>query len=58
MTQVEDEEPALLLAKLDKEEGDVMLLNEKQVMPALLTEYDRKKLNPTCGISITEQAIT
>lgn len=38
MAQVEDEEPALLLAKCDKKEENMMLLNEKQVMPALLTD--------------------
>lgn len=44
MTQVEDDEPALLLEKCDKEEGNMMLLNEKQVVPTLSTESDKEQV--------------
>ncbi|KAL8120481.1 hypothetical protein AgCh_017596 [Apium graveolens] len=34
MTRLDDDEPALLLAKSDKEEQDVAYLNEKEVVPS------------------------
>lgn len=36
MAQVEDDEPALLLAKIEKGERGLMLLNESKVIPSLL----------------------
>lgn len=44
LAQVEDDEPALLLAKCDKEEGDMKLLNKKQVIPALFADSEEKRV--------------
>lgn len=40
MVQMDDDEPALLLAKYKKDEGDLMLVNEGRVMPSLSTGDD------------------
>lgn len=42
MAMVEDYEPASLLAKLNKERPDSMLLDEKRVVPALMTAKEEK----------------
>lgn len=38
MALVEDDEPALLLVKFDKDETKLMLLDEKRVVPSLLSK--------------------
>lgn len=44
VTQVEDEKPALLLAKLDKEKDNVMLLNEKQIQLPISSGGEKKQV--------------
>lgn len=44
MSHVEDDEPALLLAKYDKEKEKDILLNETQVVPALSNDREEKQI--------------
>lgn len=42
IAQVEDDEPALLLAKYEKNKSSLMLVDENRVVPALLSEGEDK----------------
>ena len=43
MAQVEDDKPALLLAKYDKDEGEMMLLNEERVVPSQPADSEKNR---------------
>lgn len=44
MAQVEDDEPALLLAKYEKNEKNLMLVNEEKVKPSLLRSRNGERI--------------
>ena len=45
MTQLEDDELALSVAKYDKGEGDMIVLNKRRVVLTLLTRSERKQVD-------------
>ncbi|KAL8134089.1 hypothetical protein AgCh_009237 [Apium graveolens] len=50
ISQIDDDEPALLLVKLDEKASGLMLVNESKVVPSTFPCNGGKKLNPMCGV--------
>lgn len=44
LTQIYDDEPALLLTKCDKKEGSALLINEEKVVPKLNSKNEGKQI--------------
>lgn len=58
MTEIEDDEPALLLVKHVKEDGEFILIYEKGVVPKLVADVEQKQVESNFWYLDDEQAIT